>query len=289
MDGLRLQDLEVFLAVERHGSFGRAATELLITQPAVSERIRQLERVVGRPLFDRSVRGAALTPAGEALLPYAARCLALTEETLECVRDAEDVRRFVVAVHSTFAPRVVPWVLGTLGTAPRRIAVRDAHSDVVTALVADGAADIGFVVPGPRPRHVARVPLPPDPVVCVAARGHVVARARRPDLGALAGALVAFNAWGDGSERALARLRAAGVDDWRIRFCGDAATALTLARDHDHVAFVTRSATRADEQALRLVALRDMPQWAVRVDLLHRLADRERPEILALAHAAGQA
>ena len=50
------RDLECFLAVEREGSFGRAATMLMVTQPAVSERIRHLERVVGRALFVRSFR-----------------------------------------------------------------------------------------------------------------------------------------------------------------------------------------------------------------------------------------
>ena len=74
---LDLRDLEVFLAVERQGSFSRAASELLVSQPAVSERIRHLERVVGTEVFERTTRGASLTPAGEQLLPFAKRCAAI--------------------------------------------------------------------------------------------------------------------------------------------------------------------------------------------------------------------
>src|SRR4029077_17598086 len=103
---LDLRDLSVFLAVQRQGSVGRAAGELLVSQPAVSERVRHLERVVGRAVFERSARGVVLTPTGEALLPYARPWVALADEALEHARVADGAARFVVAVHSTFAPRV---------------------------------------------------------------------------------------------------------------------------------------------------------------------------------------
>jgi DNA-binding transcriptional LysR family regulator len=86
---LDLRDVEVFLAVVRERSFGRAATDLGITQPAVSDRVRHLERVVGTRLFDRSTRGAALTPGGELLVPYAERCLALADEAVDVVRQGD--------------------------------------------------------------------------------------------------------------------------------------------------------------------------------------------------------
>src|SRR6266566_1252295 len=158
---LDLQDLAVFLAVHRQGSFGRAATELLVTQPAVSERIRHLERVLTRSVFERTARGALLTPTGEVLVPYARRCLALAEETVEAARQAEGNPRFVIAVHSTFAQRLVPFVLGTLSAHSRRVAVRDAHSEVVPALVLDGVAHVGFALSGSARRGLSRISLPP--------------------------------------------------------------------------------------------------------------------------------
>ena len=140
---LDLRDLEVFLAVVRNGSFGRAASALIVTQPAVSDRIRHLERVVGTEVFERTARGAVLTAAGEQLLPYAERCTALATEAVEAIQEGEHFPRFVVAVHSTFAPRVVPMVLGALASS-RGASPCETHSHEVEALVLDGVADVGL-------------------------------------------------------------------------------------------------------------------------------------------------
>jgi DNA-binding transcriptional LysR family regulator len=63
--------LKTFLAVDRSGQFGRAADSLYLTPAAVSARIRQLEGMVGVPLFVRNRSNVTLTPAGERLKPYA--------------------------------------------------------------------------------------------------------------------------------------------------------------------------------------------------------------------------
>ncbi|NEC22085.1 helix-turn-helix domain-containing protein, partial [Streptomyces parvus] len=55
--------LELLLAVARHGSLGRAARDVGITQPAASSRVRSMERQLGVTLLDRSPRGSRLTDA----------------------------------------------------------------------------------------------------------------------------------------------------------------------------------------------------------------------------------
>ena len=49
---MTLRQLQVFRAVCEHGSYSRAAEEMALTQPAVSLQIRQLEELVGQPLFE---------------------------------------------------------------------------------------------------------------------------------------------------------------------------------------------------------------------------------------------
>jgi DNA-binding transcriptional LysR family regulator len=284
MEQVALRDLTYFLAVERQGSFGRAATELMVSQPAVSERIRHLERTVGAPLFERSTRGAALTVAGAALLPYARRCSDLASEALDVARSAAGSPPLVVAVHSTFAQRTVPLVLSAIGTTPRRLSIRDAHSEQVPALVADGVADLGFALPASAARGLVRVPLPPDDVVCVAGADHPLRRLRRPSIGDLRDSLVAVNAWGEGHTAFLDKLTSTGLEDWRVRYCGDAATALVLARDHSHVAFVAESSTTGFA-GVEKMPLRGLTRWRVRLDLLCRRADRETPILSAVVDA----
>jgi DNA-binding transcriptional LysR family regulator len=72
---LELRQLRYFLAVAEELHFTRAAERLHMGQPALSARIRDLERVVGTPLFRRSTRRVELTAAGEALLPHARAAL----------------------------------------------------------------------------------------------------------------------------------------------------------------------------------------------------------------------
>ncbi|NIP48546.1 MAG: LysR family transcriptional regulator, partial [Phycisphaerae bacterium] len=64
-------DLRFFLAVCRGSSFVAAATRLHVTHSTVSRRITSLENNLNTQLFLRTEKGCRLTPAGEALLPYA--------------------------------------------------------------------------------------------------------------------------------------------------------------------------------------------------------------------------
>ena len=80
-----LRRLEIFAKVAELGSFSRAAEALALTQPTVSEHVRALEDELGVQLLDRLGRGAAPTHAGELLLGYARRLLALSREARQAL------------------------------------------------------------------------------------------------------------------------------------------------------------------------------------------------------------
>ncbi len=75
-----LTALRSFVAVADAGGVTRAATQLNLTQSAVSMQLKRLEDTLGLPLLDRSARTIALTAQGEQLLAYARRLLALNDE-----------------------------------------------------------------------------------------------------------------------------------------------------------------------------------------------------------------
>jgi DNA-binding transcriptional LysR family regulator len=83
---MELRDLRSFVAVAQHRNFSRAAGQLHVSQPALSEQIRKLEDELGAALFERTSRGAVLTDAGEAFLPQARSVLAQADVAAESVR-----------------------------------------------------------------------------------------------------------------------------------------------------------------------------------------------------------
>ena len=70
-----LRQLSYFIAVAEHCGFSRAAAALHVSQPALSQQIRQLEAMLEVQLFDRSGRRIRLTDAGDIWLEYARRAL----------------------------------------------------------------------------------------------------------------------------------------------------------------------------------------------------------------------
>lgn len=69
------RQLTYFLGVVTHGGFGRAATQLHVSQPALSQSVAALERDLGVPLFHRVPSGVHLTDAGTVLVPLARQVL----------------------------------------------------------------------------------------------------------------------------------------------------------------------------------------------------------------------
>ncbi len=75
----KLENYRVFCMVAKHKSFSKAAQELFLSQPAVSQSIRQLEEQLGAQLFFRSTKKVELTAQGQLLYEYASSALGLLE------------------------------------------------------------------------------------------------------------------------------------------------------------------------------------------------------------------
>ncbi|WP_331832770.1 transcriptional regulator CynR [Pseudomonas sp. LH21] len=101
--------IQYFLAVAQHHSFTRAAAALHVSQPALSQQVRQLEESLGAQLFDRSGRTTRLTDAGEVYLRYAKRASQELQEARRAIHDVGDLSRgsLRVAVTPTFTSYLV--------------------------------------------------------------------------------------------------------------------------------------------------------------------------------------
>lgn len=98
---LDLHKLDIFLHVAEEGSFSKAAGQLHMSQPAVSQHILALEQQLGAALFERSRQGVALTPAGQSLRSYAERILRLVGEAELAVTDVHNLASGQIAVGAT--------------------------------------------------------------------------------------------------------------------------------------------------------------------------------------------
>jgi DNA-binding transcriptional LysR family regulator len=112
---LDAHQLNVFLAAAETLNFTRAARQLNMTQPSVSQHIQELERHFGTPLFDRSGRRVSLTDAGTALLPLARELVTLSiriDERMESLK-GEVFGHLMVGCTTTPGRYILPGLLAT--------------------------------------------------------------------------------------------------------------------------------------------------------------------------------
>ncbi len=141
--------LQVFHTVAAELSFTRAAEILNMTQPAVTHQIRQLEEELNTRLFDRANNRISLTAAGEAVLTYASRIIALYGELNESVKSLTGDRSGLVTLgaSTTIAEYMLPGMLGDFQQEfpDVQIRLRVANTDAVVSMVADNTIDLGVV------------------------------------------------------------------------------------------------------------------------------------------------
>ncbi len=180
---LTLRQLRIFIAVAEHGSFVAAAASLGLSQPALSQSVRQLEAEVGAPLFVRTTRKVHLTAVGLSLLPQARALLAGLDAMAHDIEDLVARRRgrVVVACVPSLAWRLMPPVLAmNTDIYPGiTIEVRDMRMRQIKEAVRSGEADLGLgSTPGPG-EELAFVEMARDRFHAVFPRGHPLETAPR--------------------------------------------------------------------------------------------------------------
>jgi LysR family transcriptional regulator, transcriptional activator of the cysJI operon len=147
-------DLRAFCAAVDLGSISRAGRLLYISQPALSKRIRNLERMAGTELLVRTPAGVRSTAAGQRLYPEARRMLAHAElvgELLDHLQPRSMPAR--LAASHTITEYLLADLLAEFQSSEGRehlaVEVISANSSVVRSLVRDGHADVGLCALAP--------------------------------------------------------------------------------------------------------------------------------------------
>ena len=141
--------LKVFKTVADRLSFTKAAAELLISQPAVTKQINELERLLGKPLFLRHGNRISLTEDGVRLLEYANRILVLYGELRDAFVDEQGAfsGEIRLGASTTLSQYVLPGLLAKFRKrySDVRVTLFNGNTEQIERQIADGKLDFGMI------------------------------------------------------------------------------------------------------------------------------------------------
>ncbi len=171
VDIMELRQLKYFLEVARTRNFTRAADNLCVAQPSVTKAIQNLEGELGVPLFDRSQKPIALTPAGELFFPHVQSVLnELNEAALEVTQPSQILT----------APGycgLTPWLGfklnellssdGFLRSQNFLFNIIERSGTEIESRLLDGSLDVGWVISPPKSAPLQFMPIETQEVYCI--------------------------------------------------------------------------------------------------------------------------
>jgi DNA-binding transcriptional LysR family regulator len=176
---LTFEQLQTFRAIVAARTFTRAADEMLLTQPAISQRVKRLEQALGTDIFDRRNKGREfrLTPAGERVLRFADEVVALLEQLQREIQREHALTRqetVTIVASSAAGKSLLPTLLSAYHERYPHVRVHqiDSANEKINAIIAGDEADIGVQISDWISPKFITVPLLLDHLVLVAPPNH---------------------------------------------------------------------------------------------------------------------
>jgi aminoethylphosphonate catabolism LysR family transcriptional regulator len=207
---MRYVQLRAFHQVAISGGFSRAASELNLTQPAISDQVRKLEEDYDVLLFRRQNRQVTLTAMGEKLLAVTHRLFDAEHEARELLSESRAQRQGSLRLAVDSMSHVLP-VLTAFRTAQPSVqmTVAGGNTETIVARLQSYEADIGVLGDMAPHRDFEFIALNTTPIVAVVAPGHALASRAEVSLKELAALPLVMRESGSRTRRLLER-RAAG-------------------------------------------------------------------------------
>lgn len=171
-----LRHLRYLLAVADHGGFTRAAEALHVSQPTLSQQIRQLEETLGVSLFDRTSRTVKPTDAGAAYIECARRVLVELEAGKRALHDVKDLSRGTLRLAMT--PTFMAYLVGPLvrdygAQFPNiHLEIFELSMDDIEAGLADDSLDIAIAFNDVRNADIESIPAFTETLGVMVGRDH---------------------------------------------------------------------------------------------------------------------
>jgi LysR family cyn operon transcriptional activator len=179
-----LRHLRYLLAVADHGGFTRAAEALHVSQPTLSQQIRQLEEALGVSLFDRTSRTVKPTDAGEAYIECARRVLVELEAGKRALHDVKDLSRGTLrlAMTPTFMAYLVgPLVRDYVARFPNiHLQIFELSMDDIEAGLVEDSLDIAIAFTQVRNADIESIPAFTETLGVMVGRDHPLYESQAP-------------------------------------------------------------------------------------------------------------
>jgi len=257
---MNLNHLRVFASVARHGSLTRAARELLVSQPAISKQLNDLELDLATRLVDRLPRGVRLTAAGEILYAHAQRILQVERTAQQELQDLRDLSRGKLAVgaSTTIGNYLVPSVFGELHRQHPGVQLElvIANTAATQAAVLENRLDVGLIEGFVASDLLEVETLTADEMVAIAAPTHPVLQRAPLHAGALGELPLLMRERGSGTRDVVeAALRERGVVVSPTMSLGSTEAIKNAVRHGLGIAIVSRLSVEQELQSRHLVEL----------------------------------
>jgi DNA-binding transcriptional LysR family regulator len=276
---IQLSDLALLLDVAERGSFSQAAAARGWSQPQVSQRIAQLEDVLGVSLFQRHRRGAVATPACTTYLESVRRALDELDQGRRAIQGAPALPEARIGCPPSLASLVFSPLIAALAESDTELVCQVDHSTELMERLLSGRIKVAFVLNRPTITGIQLEVIADSPVVAMAAVDHPAAHQSSITMAELAGMRLSPQWWGTDAEALVRLLRQHRPAHLPLHSNQPATTARELALDHGFVVIAPAITMLGDLQAGRLVPLNviDMPAWHWEVMMAYRAG--KRPDV----------
>ncbi len=216
---MEFRQLETFVKVAELKSFSKAAQQNFITQPTVSEHIRQLENELNTRLFLRTKREAVLTPAGKTFLKHAKKILEYRRQVvLEMGRFSDAMEgELVLGASSIPGEYILPAIIGNFHHKYPKIKMELLISDSKEAMtwVLERRCEIGFIGFNPNHSMLHVTPFSSDTIAPVVGSTHPLAQKKGLSLTDLRSVPLVLREPGSGTRKAVERVLSEKGLTWR--------------------------------------------------------------------------
>ena len=261
---LDIHQLEIFTKVAELKSFSKAAQEMYLTQPTVSQHMSSLENYLGIKLLDRLGREVALTKAGEILYPYAKQITALRGEAQQALNHfmGKKTGHLVLGASTIPGEYILPPLLGHFKTLyPEiRITLRIGDTEEIVTELLGGTIEFGIIGAKIIHTRLKYSHFVEDELIVVVPKGHRWWQKKSIDVQELADEPFIMREEGSGTRISMEkRLRKLGISSDDLKIIAEVGSTTAVKQAIKSNLGISLVSERAVEEEIRLKLFKKIP------------------------------